>query len=224
MLRVALLSGGLAGLAGVVRSRRAQGLSHARPVAGLWLQRHRRGDAGPASSAGRGGGCDSSSPASSSAPTRMSRAVAVPTYIADVIVAASLSVHAGRHAPTLRYRPPVGLMPAFSTCSSRRRSGPPRFASRRRSSSARWGSCSASAPGVLNLGIEGIMTLGAMAGWMAVYQGADLWTGVLVAAARGRLLRTAACPADRAAGPVAARRRDRRHAARRPRSPITSTG
>ncbi|PWC39778.1 ABC transporter permease [Azospirillum sp. TSO35-2] len=42
--------------------------------------------------------------------------------------------------------------------------------------------------GVLNLGIEGIMTLGAMAGWMAVYQGADLWTGVLVAAACGALL------------------------------------
>ena len=42
--------------------------------------------------------------------------------------------------------------------------------------------------GVLNLGIEGIMTLGAMAGWMAVYQGADLWTGVLVAASCGALL------------------------------------
>ena len=41
---------------------------------------------------------------------------------------------------------------------------------------------------VLNLGIEGIMTLGAMAGWMAVYQGADLWTGVAVAAACGALL------------------------------------
>lgn len=42
--------------------------------------------------------------------------------------------------------------------------------------------------GVLNLGIEGIMTLGAMAGWMAVYQGADLWTGVAVAALCGGLL------------------------------------
>ena len=36
--------------------------------------------------------------------------------------------------------------------------------------------------GTLNLGIEGIMTLGAMIGWLAVYQGADLWTGVLLAA------------------------------------------
>lgn len=41
--------------------------------------------------------------------------------------------------------------------------------------------------GVLNLGIEGIMTAGAMAGWMAVYQGADLWTGVLFAAAIGMI-------------------------------------
>ena len=28
--------------------------------------------------------------------------------------------------------------------------------------------------GVLNLGIEGIMTIGAMAGWFWVYQGGDL--------------------------------------------------
>lgn len=36
--------------------------------------------------------------------------------------------------------------------------------------------------GVLNLGIEGIMVAGAFAGWLAVYQGGTLWTGVLVAA------------------------------------------
>jgi ABC-type uncharacterized transport system permease subunit len=41
--------------------------------------------------------------------------------------------------------------------------------------------------GVLNLGIEGIFTAGAMSGWMAVYLGADLWTGVLVAALAGAL-------------------------------------
>ncbi len=39
--------------------------------------------------------------------------------------------------------------------------------------------------GVLNLGIEGIFTAGAMSGWMAVHFGADLWTGVLVAALVG---------------------------------------
>jgi simple sugar transport system permease protein len=39
--------------------------------------------------------------------------------------------------------------------------------------------------GVLNLGIEGIMTFGAMIGWFAVYHGADLWTGMLVAALSG---------------------------------------
>ena len=32
--------------------------------------------------------------------------------------------------------------------------------------------------GVLNLGIEGIMVIGAFAGWMAVYLGAPLWLGV----------------------------------------------
>ncbi|WP_366657514.1 ABC transporter permease [Fodinicurvata sp. EGI_FJ10296] len=41
--------------------------------------------------------------------------------------------------------------------------------------------------GVLNLGIEGIFTVGALVGWMAVYQGADLWTGVLLAAMVGML-------------------------------------
>ena len=39
--------------------------------------------------------------------------------------------------------------------------------------------------GVLNLGIEGIFTSGAMAGWMAVWLGAGLWGGVLVAAMAG---------------------------------------
>jgi general nucleoside transport system permease protein len=39
--------------------------------------------------------------------------------------------------------------------------------------------------GVLNLGIEGIFTAVAMAGWLSVYLGAGLWTGVLVAALTG---------------------------------------
>lgn len=42
--------------------------------------------------------------------------------------------------------------------------------------------------GVLNLGIEGIFTAGAMAGWLAVYLGADLWSGVLFAAVTGAVL------------------------------------
>lgn len=41
--------------------------------------------------------------------------------------------------------------------------------------------------GVLNLGIEGIMTFGAMIGWLAVFNGADLWTGILVAALSGAM-------------------------------------
>lgn len=39
--------------------------------------------------------------------------------------------------------------------------------------------------GVLNLGIEGIMTAGAMTAWMWVFQGGDLWSAVLVAALTG---------------------------------------
>ena len=39
--------------------------------------------------------------------------------------------------------------------------------------------------GVLNLGIEGIMVAGAFTGWLAVYLGAPLWLGVLVAAGAG---------------------------------------
>lgn len=42
--------------------------------------------------------------------------------------------------------------------------------------------------GVLNLGIEGIMTMGAMTGWLTVYLGGDLWVGLLVAALAGGLM------------------------------------
>ena len=41
--------------------------------------------------------------------------------------------------------------------------------------------------GVLNLGIEGIMVVGAFAGWMAVYAGTGLWVGVCVALMAGML-------------------------------------
>ena len=42
--------------------------------------------------------------------------------------------------------------------------------------------------GVLNLGIEGIMTAGAFAGWLTVFLGGDLWLGVFVAALAGAAL------------------------------------
>lgn len=42
--------------------------------------------------------------------------------------------------------------------------------------------------GVLNLGIEGIMVAGAFTGWLTVYAGHGLWTGVLVAALAGAVL------------------------------------
>lgn len=41
--------------------------------------------------------------------------------------------------------------------------------------------------GVLNLGIEGIMTIGSMAGWMWVFQGGSLWGGIIFAAIVGAL-------------------------------------
>ena len=41
--------------------------------------------------------------------------------------------------------------------------------------------------GVLNLGIEGIMVIGAFSGWMAVYLGAPLWLGVATAMFAGML-------------------------------------
>ena len=41
--------------------------------------------------------------------------------------------------------------------------------------------------GVLNLGIEGIMTLGAFVGWVVVYQGGDLWMGLACAAIAGAI-------------------------------------
>ncbi|GAB4117761.1 MAG: ABC transporter permease [Rubrivivax sp.] len=42
--------------------------------------------------------------------------------------------------------------------------------------------------GVLNLGIEGIMVAGAFVGWLVVFQGGGLWTGVLAAAATGAVI------------------------------------
>ncbi len=39
--------------------------------------------------------------------------------------------------------------------------------------------------GVLNLGIEGVTTFSAMIGWLAVFKGTDLWTGLRVAALAG---------------------------------------
>ncbi|SUV91165.1 ABC transporter permease [Bordetella holmesii] len=41
--------------------------------------------------------------------------------------------------------------------------------------------------GVLNLGIEGIMVVGAFTGWLAVYLGAPLYIGVLAAALAGAI-------------------------------------
>ena len=70
--------------------------------------------------------------------------------------------------------------------------------------------------GVLNLGIEGIMVAGALTGWLAVYLGAGLWTGVLVAALTGAAVRPAARVPHGAARAVAARGGSRRSRCSRP--------
>ena len=54
--------------------------------------------------------------------------------------------------------------------------------------------------GVLNLGIEGIMVAGAFTGWLTVYAGHGLWTGVLVAARVA--VASAAAAAARTAAPA----------------------
>lgn len=41
--------------------------------------------------------------------------------------------------------------------------------------------------GVLNLGIEGIMTIGAFVGWITVFKGGDLWLGLAFAATAGAI-------------------------------------
>ena len=77
--------------------------------------------------------------------------------------------------------------------------------------------------GVLNLGIEGIMVAGAFSGWLAVYLGAGLWTGVLVAAATGALIGVLHGLLTVVAGAVAARDRTRASRCSPPASPTTPT-
>ena len=48
--------------------------------------------------------------------------------------------------------------------------------------------------GVLNLGIEGIFTAGAMAGWLTVYLGGALWAGVAGRSTHRRGLRPCCMP------------------------------
>ena len=77
--------------------------------------------------------------------------------------------------------------------------------------------------GVLNLGIEGIMIAGAFTGWLAVYLGADLWTGVRVAALTGAAFGLLHGVLTVPLGAVAARRRASASRCSRPASPTTPT-
>ena len=105
----------------------------------------------------------------------MSRTAGVPSYIADLVVALSLLTMLLAGLVT-RYRLrrvsdalDIVLQASFWAATIRIAT-PLIFAT--------LGELICERAGVLNLGIEGIMTLGAMVGWLAVYEGADLWTGV----------------------------------------------
>ena len=106
----------------------------------------------------------------------MSRTVGVPNYIANVMVATALLDHGDGDA--VHPLPPeveIGGMDAISIvfeaslwAAAIRIASPLIFGT--------LGELICERAGVLNLGIEGIMTVGAFAGWLAVYHGADLWT------------------------------------------------
>ncbi len=119
----------------------------------------------------------------------MSRAIAVPTYIADVIVAASLI--SMLVASRLRPLPGPLALDMASDILDIVASVPFWVAVLRIATPLVFGTLGVllcERAGVLNLGIEGIMVVGAFTGWLAVYQGAGLWTGVLVAALAGSAL------------------------------------
>ena len=120
----------------------------------------------------------------------MSRGVAVPTYIADVIVAISL----------LSMLVATAFAPLSAALATERRMLADMLDSCILANADFWvavlriatplifgtlGVLLCERAGVLNLGIEGIMVAGALAGWLAVYLGAGLWIGVLAAALAG---------------------------------------
>src|SRR3989344_3381871 len=152
----------------------------------------------------------------------MSRAVGVPTYIADVIVATSLIAvlvaglltqyrvrwKGGRHEPsfTPEFQEKWAVTARPSCLFSYQKQSEPCRSSRMTElldilvNPAFWiatlrvatplilgtlGVLLCERAGVLNLGIEGIMVAGAFTGWLTVYAGHGLWTGVLVAALTG---------------------------------------
>jgi ABC-type uncharacterized transport system permease subunit len=113
----------------------------------------------------------------------MSRAVGVPTYIADVIVAVALiTMLVATLLTQYRVRWSVGAMSETARPAAGRAllGGVLRIATPLILGTL--GVLLCERAGVLNLGIEGIMVAGAFAGWLAVLPGLPLWGGVAVAA------------------------------------------
>eukprot|EP01030_Chromulinospumella_sphaerica_P001541 gene1541-1512_t len=172
---VALLSGGLAGLAGAIEVAgrtsyvtldMSPGYGYSGIVITMLAGLHPLGViAAGTFVAGVLVGADS-----------MSRAVGVPTYIADVIVATSLIAVLVAGLLTQYRLLDILANPAFWIATLR--VATPLIL-------GTLGVLLCERAGVLNLGIEGIMVAGAFTGWLTVYAGHGLWTGVLVAALTG---------------------------------------
>src|SRR5262249_18168881 len=185
MLKTALLSGGLAGLAGLsevaglkgnLTLDLSPGFGYAGIVVAMLALLHPLGVVLAAIFvAGIFVGADA-----------MSRSAGVPSYIAQVMVAAALLAMVTALMFTryrLRWKSSMNaieiLLSATLWAAAIRIASPLIFAT--------LGELISERAGVLNLGIEGIMTVGAFAGWFTVYQGGDLWLGVVVAALAGAL-------------------------------------
>ena len=172
LVKTALLSGGLAALAGWSEVAGLKGHLTLGPVARLWLYRDHRRHAGPAAPPRRGrqrrifvAGIFVGSDA-------MSRAAGVPTYIADMLLATALlfmvlAILLTQIPDGARMSDIVDILISASFWAAVIRIASPLIF-------ATMGELICERAGVLNLGIEGIMVIGAFTGWMAVYQGMPL--------------------------------------------------
>ena len=141
----------------------------------------------------------------------MSRATGVPVFLADVLQGTALlamlvallftsyrirRVGAARMSDILDQILQVGFLAAILRIAT-----PLIFAT--------LGEMLSERAGVLNLGIEGIMLISAMTGFSAAYYSGNLWIGVAAAVAHRRGLGLPACGAHRGARPQPACRRHR---------------
>jgi hypothetical protein len=162
------------------RGHGRDGACHDRPVARFRLFRHRGGDARGTAPNGRGGAAVFVATVFVGADA-MSRATGVPVLHRRRDRGAGASDDA--RGASLHQLPGAAMTEARSAFHRQPLGGGP--ADRHAADLRRAGALLCERAGVLNLGIEGIMTMGAMVGWLTVFLGADLWTGLLIAALPG---------------------------------------